>query len=97
MNLVSLHQLERVNIGENCFTEKEDGCRIFTREYRGRFYLKDCEKVRELKIGYHSFCDYELCVIENTPLLEVIEMGNSERSDNFIFASTLELKSDFHL
>ena len=97
VNLVSLHQLERVNIGENCFTEKEDGCRIFTREYRGRFYLKDCEKVRELKIGYHSFCDYELCVIENTPLLEVIEMGNSERSDNFIFASTLELKSDFHL
>ena len=97
VNLVSLHQLERVNIGKNCFTEKEDGCRIFDREYRGRFYLKDCEKVRELKIGYHSFCDYERCVIENTPLLEVIEIGDSERSDNFIFASTLELKSDFHL
>ena len=97
VNLVSLHQLERVIIGRNCFTEREDGCDVFIREYRGRFSLKDCEKVRELKIGYHSFCDYERCVIENTPLLEVIEIGNSEGSNNFIVASAFELKSDFHL
>ena len=96
VNLVSLHQLERVVIGKNCFTEKENGCVVFNREYRGRFSLKDCEKVRELKIGYHSFFDYERCVIENTPLLEVIGIGNSEGSDNF-FASTFELKSDFHM
>ncbi|KAK8813599.1 hypothetical protein WA556_000175, partial [Blastocystis sp. ATCC 50177/Nand II] len=93
VSLVSLHQLERVVIGKDCFTEKEDECEIFNREYRGRFYMKDCEKVRELKIGYHSFCDYERYVIENTPLLEAIEMGNAERSDNFIFASTFELKN----
>lgn len=61
------------------------------------FYLKDCEKVRELKIGYHSFCDYDRCVTENTPLLEAIEIGDSDMSDNFIFASTLKLKSVFHL
>ena len=97
VNLVSLHQLERVVIGKNCFTEKKDECVVFNREYRGRFCLKDCEKVRELKIGYHSFCDYERCVIENTPLLEAIEIGDSKISDNFFFASTLELKSDFHL
>ena len=97
VNLVSLHQLERVVIGEKCFTEKEECCDVFDREYRGRFYLKDCEKVRELKIGYHSFCDYDRCVTENTPLLEAIEIGDSEISDNFIFASTFELKSVFHL
>ena len=84
-------------IGEKCFTEKEECCDVFDREYRGRFYLKDCEKVRELKIGYHSFCDYDRCVTENTPLLEAIEIGDSEISDNFIFASTFELKSVFHL
>ena len=97
VNLVSLHQLERVVIGKDCFTEKEDECEIFNREYRGRFYMKDCEKVRELKIGYHSFCDYERCVIENTPLLEAIEIGDSDRSDNFFFASSLKLERGFQL
>ena len=97
VNLVSLHQLERVVIGKDCFTEKEDECEIFNREYRGRFYMKDCEKVRELKIGYHSFCDYKLCVIENTPLLEAIEMGDSEISDNFFFVSSLKLERGFQL
>ena len=95
VNLVFLHQLERVVIGESCFTEKGDGCIVFAREYLSRFYLKDCEKMRELKIGEHSFCDYKRCVIENTPLLEAIEMGKSERSDNFFFASTLKLESVF--
>ena len=97
VNLVSLHQLERVVIGKDCFTEKEDECEIFNREYRGRFYMKDCEKVRELKIGYHSFCDYKLCVIENTPLLEAIEMGDSKISDNFFVASSLKLERGFQL
>ena len=97
VNLVSLHQLERVKVGESCFTEKGACCIVFTREYLGRFYLKDCEKVRELRIGEHSFCDYLRCVIENTPLLEVIEIGDSEISYNFFFASTLKLKSVFHL
>ena len=97
VNLVSLHQLERVVIGESCFTEKGDECEVFNKEYRGRFYLKDCEKIRKLKIGYHSFCDYERCVIENTPLLKAIEIGDLNMSDSFIFASKLELKSDFHL
>ena len=97
VNLVSLHQLERVVIGKNCFTEKKDECVVFNREYRGRFCLKDCEKVRELKIGYHSFCDYKLCVIENTPLLEAIEIGDSKISDNFFFASSLKLERGFQL
>ena len=47
VNLVFLHQLERVVIGESCFTEKGDGCIVFAREYLSRFYLKDCEKMRE--------------------------------------------------
>ena len=58
------------------------------------FYLKNCERLRELKIGCYSFSDYDVCEIENVPSLEVIEMGElKEDSYNFIHAS-LDLKSD---
>ena len=58
------------------------------------FYLKNCERVRELKIGRVSFNDYAVCEIENVPSLEVIEMGDFHyESYNFTCAS-LELKSD---
>ena len=58
------------------------------------FYLKNCERVRELKIGLYSFSDYSVCEIENVPSLEVIEMGKLyEDSSNFMYSS-LELKSD---
>ena len=99
VNLVSLHQLERVVIGEKCFTEKEECCDVFDREYRGRFYLKDCEKVRELIVGCYSFSNYSVCEIANVPSLEVIEIGVLE-DDNISFESAafdsgkkLELKS----
>ena len=60
---------------------------------KGHFYLKNCKKLRELKIGHHSFSGYTVCEIENVPSLEVIEMGEvDEESDNFFYAS-LELKS----
>ena len=59
------------------------------------FYLKDCPKVKELRMGRKSFVDYSVCEIENLPSLEVIEIGKlNEGSVNFWFASKLELKSD---
>ena len=58
------------------------------------FYLKNCERLRELKIGCRSFSDYSVCEIENVDSLEVIEMGElNNDSVNFCEAS-LELKSD---
>ena len=84
LNLNGLKKLESVVIGKNCF-----------RERRGNrhFYLKDCPKLRELRIGKGSFENVRECVIENVPSLEVIEMGNvNEASSNFYYAS-LELKS----
>ena len=91
--LIGLNQLERVVIGMNSFTKQKN------REWPSynpnrHFYLKNCERVRELKIGCDSFRDYTVCVIENVPSLEVIEMGGLNRdSSNFCYAS-LELKSD---
>ena len=86
MKLVGLDRLEMVVIGKNCFRENENPDRYF--------YLKNCERVRELKIGCASFNDYSVCEIVNVPSLEVIEMGElNEYSYNFHNAS-LELKSD---
>ena len=93
VKLIGLNRLERVVIGENCFTkEKNDYPRSINPNRR--FYLKNCERLRELKMGCGSFSDYSVCEIENVPSLEVIEMGDvNKESDNFYYAS-LELKSD---
>ena len=91
VKLIGLNRLERVDIGENSFTkEKHRQCE----NANGCFYLKNCERVRELKMGCYSFNGYSVCEIENVPSLEVIEMGElNEESWNFWHAS-LELKSD---
>ena len=91
VKLIGLSKLERVVIGENSFTQCKDNCGY---DPNRRFYLKNCESVRELKIDCSSFSDYSVCEIENVPSLEVIEMGElNEVSDNFCYAS-MELKSD---
>ena len=90
VKLIGLNRLERVVIGENCFTKylidvRQDPAR--------HFYLKNCERLRLLKIGSDSFLDYLVCEIENVPSLEVIEMGKlNEMGSVFAYAS-LELKS----
>ena len=91
VKLIGLSQLERVVIGRNCFTKEKNSDGYDPNRH---FYLKDCEKVRELKMGHHSFSDYSVCEIENVRSLEVIEMGELRYSSyNFVNAS-LELKSD---
>ena len=91
VKLIGLNQLERVVIGEKCFTKEKNS---WGHDPNRHFYLKNCERVRELKLGHHSFSDYSVCEIENVPSLEVIEMGElNEESCNFYYAS-LELKSD---
>ena len=91
VKLIGLSKLERVVIGKNCFTKHRSNrpkC-----DPNRHFYLKNCERVRELKIGRYSFNDYSVCEIENVPSLEVIEMGELNiESWNFYYAS-LELKS----
>ena len=91
VELNGLSRLERVVIGRNSFSKKKSGIGNYP---TGHFSLKDCERVRELKMGRFSFSDYSVCEIENVPSLEVIEMGQlNEDSNNFWYAS-LELKSD---
>ena len=88
VKLIGLNRLERVVIGKHCFRKNLE------KNPNRHFYLKDCERLRELKMGRISFSDYSVCEIENMPSLEVIEMGElKEESFNFDYAS-LELKSE---
>ena len=92
VKLIGLNQLERVVIGKNSFTWYKDD---YEYDANRHFYLKDCERLRELKMGRYSFSDYSVCEIENVPSLKVIEMGDvNQLSCNFMYVSKLELKSD---
>ena len=93
VKLIGLSKLERVVIGKNSFTKEKNDWPRSSNPNR-HFYLKDCERLRELKMGRYSFSDYSVCEIENVPSLRVIEMGElNEESYSFRYAS-LELKSD---
>ena len=96
VKLIGLHALERVVIGMNSFTKSSDDSDDddSDEDPNRHFYLKDCEQLKELKMGCYSFSDFTVCEIANVPSLEVIEMGElNEDSYNFYYAS-LELKSD---
>ena len=89
LNLTGLHSLERVMIGENSFTKNDYG-----NDANRKLYVKNCDALKELKIGRFSFSDYSVIEIENVNSLELIEMGDMDSlSYNFLYAS-LELKSE---
>ena len=93
VQFVDLSKLERVVIGEYSFSNlydpgNADDC---------QFHLKNCERLRELRIGSQSFVEYNVFDVENVPSLEVIEIGNViKNSQNFYAAPQFELKSTFH-
>ena len=94
LTLIGLNALEGVVIGEYCFCSASYDVDKDEMNPDRHFNLKNCEILKELRIGHHSFADYSVCEIENVPSLEVIEMGDlNEVSHNFYYAS-LELKSD---
>ena len=85
LNITGLSELESVEIGSKSFRDDDSK--------GGSFYLKNCPKLKSLKMGRYSFSDYSVCEIENVDALEVIEIGDlNEVSHNFRYAS-LELKS----
>ena len=88
---IGMNELEKVEIGRNSFTKSKDS--YDDASYR-HFYLKNCPKLKSLKIGCYSFSDYTVCEIENVDALEEIEIGciGEGGSANFYYAP-LELKS----
>ena len=89
VKMIGLSELESVEIGMNSFTKHKYS---HGNDPNRHFYLKNCPKLKSLKIGDYSFNDYTVCAIENVDALEVIEMGELKKeSNNFRYAS-LELK-----
>ena len=90
VKLIGLSELESMMIGMKSFTKHKYG---YGNDPNRHFYLKDCPKLKSLKMGHHSFSDYTVIEIENVDALEMIEMGElNEVSGNFFYAS-LELRS----
>ena len=90
VKLIGLSELVSVVIGEESFTQHKNS---WGNDPNRHFYLKDCPKLKSLKMGRYSFSDYTVIEIENVDALEVIEMGDlNEVSYNFYWGS-LELKS----
>ena len=90
VKLIGLNQLESVVIGKNCFTKQRNS---YGNDPSRHFHLKNCERMRELKMGCYSFSDYTVCEIENVPSLEVIEMGELREDSLTFYMAPLELKS----
>ena len=92
VKVVGLAELKKVVIGENSFTKRKSN-EYFPENPDRHFYLRNCERLTELKIGCFSFCDYSVCEIDNLLSLEVIDIGAlNGMSCNFYHAS-LKLKS----
>ena len=90
VKLIGLSELESMMIGMKSFTKHKYG---YGNDPNRHFYLKNCPKLKSLKMGHHSFSDYTVMEIENVDALEMIEMGElNEVSGNFFYAS-LELRS----
>ena len=91
LNLTGLHSLERVMIGENSFTKEKN---YYGNDANRKLYVKNCDALKELKIGRYSFSDYSLIEIENVNSLELIEMGDMDSLSYNFFSASLELKSE---
>ena len=90
VKMAGLNELKSVEIGENSFTKHKNGC---GQDPNRHFYLKNCPKLKSLKMGRYSFSDYTVIEIENVDALEVIEMGELNEESNNFYSATLQLSS----
>ena len=92
VKLIGLSELESVVIGMNCFTKNKNTW-IVTSDPNRHFYLKNCPKLKSLKMGRYSFSDYSVIEIENVDALETIEIGHLNYESGNFYSAPLELKS----
>ena len=90
LKLIGLRGLESVEIGTNSFTQHKDD---HGNDPNRHFYLKNCPKLKSLRMGRYSFSDYTVIEIENVNALEAIEMGELNTYSCNFYTASLELKS----
>ena len=90
VKLVGLDRLRKVIIGRNSF-----GVSHILHRIHSQFCLKDCSRIKELRIGAYSCSNYRKCVIENVPSLVSIQIGEVGLGEGSSFMdSDFELRSD---
>ena len=94
VDIIGLNRLERVVIGKYCFSQRSH---TFTDRYNPRFVVKDCERLKELRIGRKSFCYYGICDIDNNASLGVIEMGKMGEDGGLFINGILKIMSTLYL
>ena len=86
--MVGFVNLRSVVVGFNSFSKSSTDD-----DANRRFVLKNCPKLKSLKIGRYSFSDYSVIEIENVDALEVIEMGDlSDKECNSFRDASLTLR-----
>ena len=90
LRLIGLNELESVEIEMNSFTQHKND---YDNDPNRHFCLKNCPKLKSLKMGCYSFSDYSVVEIENVDALEVIEMGELDDYSYVFYYASLELKS----
>ena len=87
MNVVEMDNLESIRIGMNSFGSYEEA------DYS--FSVKNCSRLKELRIAPDSFGRWNFTEFENLPSLEMIQIGYMYSYDGSNFNSaSLELKSE---
>ena len=90
LRLIGLSELESVEIGEKCFTQYRNW---YVNDPNRHFYLKNCPKLKSLKMGRYSFSDYTVIEIENVDALEEMRIGYPNGYSSSFYYASLELKS----
>ena len=96
VKMIGLSELESVVIGDRCFTKYYNSFWNIVPDPNRHFYLKNCPKLKSVKMGRFSFSDYSVCEIENVDALEAIQMGELINGTELYFCfgfASLELKS----
>lgn len=86
--------VERITVGKGSFSSQ---LVLDSSGDHGFLSLKNCRQLKELRIGIQSFSNYSTCVIEETPSLEVIEIGDMSVGSYNFFYSSLTLKGVMHM
>ena len=92
VKMAGLSELESVEIGMNSFTKFKNTWQI-TSDPNRHFYLKNCPKLKSLKMGRYSFSDYTVIEIENVDALEEMRIGYPNGYSSSFYYASLELKS----
>ena len=90
VKIIGMKKLERIGIGENCFSRNS----VNSVNERYQFCLRECDELKELKIGSGSFYSYSRCTIIHSNVLEVIDLGNGNCGRGTFYSASLTLKSD---